>query len=279
VAVKPALPQELAIPVATKKADPHEKRTGVQAVERALQLLVAVASSGRPLTVPELARRCELNRTTTWRLITTLERYGFVERNEGYAYELGTGATLLAPERRNDEALVRRSHAALEKLAHVVGATVNLSVPKNGAAVAISQTAPPESLSVDWVGRVLPPHATSDGKIYLAWLPPDEREAYVSGIVERYTPTTITGRDALLRHLEVVVRDRVAYTFGELDLGINGVSVPLLDPGGSLRAIVSVTGSEHRFPEERLREIVPALTETVADIRYALGQPFRQTHN
>ena len=53
----------------------------VQSVDRAVRLLKAISSSPEPVTVWELARRCSLNRTTVWRLLSTLELHGLVERS------------------------------------------------------------------------------------------------------------------------------------------------------------------------------------------------------
>src|SRR4051812_27582299 len=47
---------------------------GVQSVDRALRLLKAVAASAEPASAQELASRCAVNRSTAWRLLTTLER-------------------------------------------------------------------------------------------------------------------------------------------------------------------------------------------------------------
>ena len=52
----------------------------IQAVDRAIVLLKAVAASTTPPTVLELARRCGINRATAWRLLRTLEHHGLVDR-------------------------------------------------------------------------------------------------------------------------------------------------------------------------------------------------------
>ena len=53
----------------------------IQAVDRAIVLLKAVAASSTPPTVLELARRCGINRATAWRLLRTLEHHGLVNRD------------------------------------------------------------------------------------------------------------------------------------------------------------------------------------------------------
>src|SRR3954466_6435733 len=80
----------------------------VQAVDRAALLLKAVAAGPEPATVWELAERCGLNRSTAWRLLSTLERHGLVERDPLTSrYQPGYAATqpppppaLAAPARR-----------------------------------------------------------------------------------------------------------------------------------------------------------------------------------
>jgi DNA-binding IclR family transcriptional regulator len=53
----------------------------VQAVQRAVDLLKAMADSPAPPTAPELAERCGLNRSTVWRILQTLEDEGLVHRD------------------------------------------------------------------------------------------------------------------------------------------------------------------------------------------------------
>src|SRR5580693_9995729 len=71
-------------PVASAAEVPGTAADGVQriqAVDRAIVLLKAVAASTTPPTVLELARRCGINRATAWRLLRTLEHHGLVDRD------------------------------------------------------------------------------------------------------------------------------------------------------------------------------------------------------
>src|ERR1700756_2387441 len=80
----------------------------IQAVDRAIVLLKAVAASTTPPTVLELARRCGINRATAWRLLRTLEHHGLVDRDVvTQRYTVGYGATVIASA-VTDDALVRR---------------------------------------------------------------------------------------------------------------------------------------------------------------------------
>jgi DNA-binding IclR family transcriptional regulator len=53
----------------------------IQSVDRAAALIKAIADSPHSPTVNELAAACGLNRSTTWRLLATLDSHGLIERD------------------------------------------------------------------------------------------------------------------------------------------------------------------------------------------------------
>ena len=109
-------------PVASTAEVPGTAADGVQriqAVDRAIVLLKAVAASTTPPTVLELARRCGINRATAWRLLRTLEHHGLVDRDVvTQRYTVGYGATVVASA-VTDDALIRRVRPLLTDLACV----------------------------------------------------------------------------------------------------------------------------------------------------------------
>jgi DNA-binding IclR family transcriptional regulator len=223
----------------------------VQAVDRAAALLKAVSRAAPPATVHDLARACDLNRSTAWRLLATLERQGLVERDPvtqryrvGYAiFEIAAGD--------DHDSLVRRTHTVLDRLARATRATVSLAIAKRFNLVYVDQVDPPKIFSPDWLGRALPLHATSGGKAFLAWLPKEERDAILAGRLKRYTPTTVTERRRLEQELAEARRRGYSECVGELEETIYGVSSPVLDQRERPVAIVNVWGMSNRFPAER----------------------------
>jgi DNA-binding IclR family transcriptional regulator len=227
----------------------------IQSVDRAAALLKAVANSKQPLTVVELAARCGLNRSTAWRLLATLDSQGLVERDPAtQRYSVGYAIFQIAAAGDHD-ALVRRAHPALQRLANDTGETVNLAVAKRFDLVYVHQVEAPQIMSPNWLGRSVALHATSSGKAFLAWLPEDEREALVPSRLERFTDTTITERSGLEKELEAVRRDGYSVCVGELEETLYGVSSAILNDRSRPIAIVSVWGPQHRVPAERLPEL------------------------
>ena len=228
----------------------------IQSVDRAASLLKAIADSPHPPTVVELADACGLNRSTTWRLLTTLDHHGLVERDAvSQRYSVGYAALRLAAAAEHDP-IVRRARPVLERLALETGETVNLAVAKRATLVYVDQVDPPTIMAPNWLGRPVPLHATSSGKAFLAFLPEEEREALLPPRLERFTRTTVTSRRRLEQQLEQVRRAGYSLCAGELEESLLGASAPVLgrEPVRPL-AIVSVWGPAHRVTRRRLGEL------------------------
>lgn len=239
----------------------------IQSVDRAAGLLRAVANSRRPATLAELALQTGLNRSTAWRLLATLAKHGLVEHDPvSQRYTVGYAIVQMTAGGDHD-AVVRRARPAVERLARATGETASLAVAKRFELVYVDQVEAPMVMSPNWLGRPAPLHATSSGKAFLAWLPPEERAALLTPArLKRFTATTITRRADLESELEEVRARGYSVCVGELEETLFGVSSAILNSRGRPVAIVSVWGPEHRVPRERLSSIGARAVRAAADI-------------
>lgn len=257
--------------VAPSIADGSSALRTIQSVDRAAELLKAVANSPRPLSVVELAAQCGLNRSTAWRLLATLDSQGLVERDPAtQRYSVGYAIFQIAAAGDHD-ALVRRAHPVLQRLANGTGETVNLAVAKRFHLVYVHQVEAPQIMSPNWLGRAVALHATSSGKAFLAWLPKEERRVLLQAKLERFTPTTVTDRRQLEQELEDVRRNGYSVCAGELEETLYGASAAVLNERERPVAIVSVWGPQHRVPAERLPEIGRRANAAAVDIKALLA--------
>jgi len=242
----------------------------IQSVDRAAALIKAIADSTHPPTVNELATACGLNRSTTWRLLATLDGHGLIERDPvSQRYSLGYAFLRIAAGADVDP-LVRRGRPVLEQLAQDTGEATNLAVARRFSLVYVDQVDPPHVMAPNWYGRTVPLHATSTGKAYLAFLPGEEQEAVLPRRLDRYTGTTVTDRRRLAQELESVRREGYAVCVGELEESLFGASAPVLSEQGRPVAIVSVWGTEHRLPRERLPEVGRRAVEAAEELKELL---------
>jgi DNA-binding IclR family transcriptional regulator len=158
----------------------------------------------------------------------------------------------------------------LEHLADETGEATNLAVARRFSLVYVDQVDPPHVMAPNWSGRTVPLHATSTGKAYLAYLSEDEQEAVLPRRLERYTETTVTDRRGLGEQLAAVRRDGYAMCVGELEESLFGASAPVLSEQGRPVAIVSVWGTEHRLPRERLPEVGRRAVEAAEELKELL---------
>jgi DNA-binding IclR family transcriptional regulator len=224
----------------------------IQSVDRAAGLLKAIADSDRPPTVGELAAACGLNRSTTWRLLATLDAHGLVERDPvSQRYSLGYAFLRIATS-ADPGPLVRRARPVLEGLALATGETASLALSRRFTLAYVDQVDPPQIMAPNWLGRPVPMHATSTGKAFLAYLTRDERDAVLPKRLERFTPATVTDRRKLERQLDEIRRAGYAVCVGELERSLFGVSAAVAPTQGRPLAIVSIWGLEGRVPARRL---------------------------
>jgi DNA-binding IclR family transcriptional regulator len=249
--------------------DEHGGYQRIQAVDRAVALLRAVADSTTPPTALELAQMSRLNRSTAWRLLRTLEHHGLVDRDAiTQRYSVGYGVIPIAAAVA-DDALVRRVRPLLEKLAVATGESVTLAVAKRFSLTYVDQVDPPHVVVPNWLGKPLPLHATSGGKAFLAWLSPDERDGILPKDLPRYTDRTITSRDELDRDLATVRQVGYALCIREYEEFSSGASAAVLSPQRYPMAVINVWGPTPRIPVKRLHEIgreAARAAETIAQM-------------
>jgi DNA-binding IclR family transcriptional regulator len=248
---------------------------GTQAVLRAVELLKAFQPDRPERTLTELAVGVGLNRTTTYRLLTALQSEGMIER-DGARYRLGPELMALGARALGASHLRGASRLELDALADRTGETVTLEVLV-GRNVLILDEAIGRHLvgTVPSLGTRWPAHATSTGKVLLAFAPDQALEELVAGSVERLTPRTIVD-PALLRRELSRVRDRGhAVTWEEVELGFVAVSVPVRGPTGEVVAALAVGGPKARFSTDRVAKLAETLPCSAEKISARLG--FRAT--
>ena len=247
-------------------------RNKVQSLDRALEMLRLLGSEPE-MRVTDLARRLEVHKSTVFRLLSTLQEHGLVEQNPTTEkYRLGYGLVRLAGAVVAELDLARASRSVLEELATRTGETVNLAILQGDQVVNIDQIAAPNLVvNVNWVGKQTPLHATSNGKVLLAYLSEDERRRLLDRSLPRLTPRTITDPRILEKQLHRVLTDGYAFTLEELELGLNAVAAPVYAADGRVQAAVSVAGPSYRVTPQRLSDLGEMTKDAAAAISRRMG--------
>lgn len=238
-----------------KQAEP---RHGVQAIARAAAILRALETAPAGLSLSEIAAATELPKSTVHRIAGALAEEDLLVQSGDGRIGLGSAVARLAAAGR--EALSERLRPVLAELRRRLDETVDLAVLDGRAVRFVDQVPAPRRLrAISAVGESFPLHCTANGKALLATMSPERVESLLPPRLPRLTPRTLVSRAEVLRELEVIRRDGVAFDREEHTEGICAIGAAVHDPAGPAAAI-SVPVPTQRFAgrEKELSEAVRA---------------------
>jgi DNA-binding IclR family transcriptional regulator len=246
---------------------------GTQAVQRAVRLLKAVSAARPERGLTELARAVGLNKTTAYRLLTALESEGLVERGPAAeGYRPGPELVALGSRALGAAELRFAARTELDALAQATLETATLEVLVGRDALILDEAVGRHVVgSLPSIGTRWPAHATSTGKVLLAFLPDEDRGARTAAPLARVTARTIAAPGALRRELLRVRERGYATSAEELEPGFVAVAAPVRGPDGRVVAAMSVGGPKARLTSERTAEIARQLPAAVARVSQRLG--------
>jgi len=226
-----------------------------QSVDRALTVLW-ILNGLQQATVTEIAEELGVHKSTASRLLAVLEQHRLVVRQPGaMAYELGHGVLQLASTVRSQNDLTRSAQLLVEMVAEHFQLTANVAIRDEIFAVNIAQSAPSKRFFTprQYVGRRTPGHATSSGKVLLAFADRTVQDQVLSAKLETFTEHTITDPVCLAEEFALTKERGWAVSNNEWDADMTAVAVPLLGLSGTVIAAVSVTGFTHDLPPETFK--------------------------
>lgn len=258
--------------ITTSDTDTNGGPSGLQSVDRALQVLELLAGWGTG-GVSELATEIGVHKSTAFRLLGALEARELVEQTtERGKYRLAFGLVRLARRVNVQMELTEQAGMLTERLSRKLGESVNVAVLREHFVVNVVQSRGQASVvSQNWIGQLTPLHATSSGKVLLAHLDSTERAELIERGLERFTPNTHTDPATLEDELATVVKRGHATTFGELEIGLNAVAVPVRGEDGTVVAALSASGPAYRVTPERISEILGEVKAAGVELSRRMG--------
>lgn len=237
-------------------------------VDRAFRLLQAVIAAQSPIGVRELGRRTGLPRSTASRLVAKLEQLRMVERTPAGGVLPGPALATLQVDSNTAPLLRDRMHPLLVDLVGEFGENAALAIEDGDSMLYLANVASENPVSVaDINGERHPVHLVAPGLVVMAAWQTPRLEAYLAGPPQSATPFSMVKPTPLKRRMKQVREDGFAWTNQELDLGINGLAVPVAVEGEPT-ATISLYGPSYRFsPEERpqlARQLVSMIDERLS---------------
>jgi IclR family pca regulon transcriptional regulator len=259
----------------TRDRQPLRRDDGeyVRALERGLAVLKAFNARTPAMSMTQVAERAQLTRAVARRYLFTLEALGYVVHNDGLfrltPRVLDFGFTYLGSTGIGDVA-----QPFMERIVATLRESCSVGVLDGADVVYVARVTADRIMTTNLVvGSRLPAHATSMGKVLLAFEPPARLAAYFASTrLRQLTDRTIADEATLRAVLDGVRRRGWATNDEESEKGVRTVSVPLRDRSGNVVAAINLSGHASRVSMRELkRDHLPVLLDAARDISRALG--------
>ncbi len=248
----------------------------VQSLDRALDVLEALAAGDDDVGLSQITERTGLPLGTAHRLLSSLVARGYAAQDrETRLY--GPGPKLLevaaraAASRRFD--LSRIARPCLRDLTDATDETSNLLVLQGDEGVYSEQVGSQRLVRMfTEVGQRVPLYCTGGGKAILSGLPEEQLEAYLARTTLRaFTPKTIATPERLRRELAAAHEQGFALDDEEREIGVCCIAAPIFDRFGRCVAALSISGPTTRMSRERALSLGPRVRQAADTCSDQLG--------
>jgi DNA-binding IclR family transcriptional regulator len=245
----------------------------MESADRVLRVLEIFGPTDRELTLSDIAERMQLPKSSVHRLLATLIARGYVERDgQNHRYSLGIRLFEVGSNVIHGRGLHAAAHPILEELTMATGETSHLAVSSGTEAVYVYKMDSHSTIQMpSRVGGRAPGHATSIGKVLLAWGASDIRKEIGEHPLKAYTRNTIVELRRLDTELELVRKRGYATDLEEFEIGLRCIAAPVHDMTDRVIAAVGIAAPAIRLTKDNIPRTVEAVTAAGKAISRQLG--------
>ncbi|MDP8160000.1 IclR family transcriptional regulator [Pasteurella atlantica] len=249
-----------------------------QSLIRGLSLLDILSDYPNGCPLAKLAELSTLNKSTTHRMLQTLQNCGYVKpANTAGSYRLTTKCLMIGQKTLNSLNILNVISPLLENLNIEIGETVNFSMRDKNHAVMIYKLEPTTGMmkTRSYIGQQLQLYCSAMGKNYLAYDEKEKVSQYWANNKEniiQLTANTITSLDKMYEELDNIRHQGFALDNEENELGVTCIACPIFDIQGKVKYSVSVSLSTARLNALDKKSLLSQIQETAKNISLELGE-------
>jgi len=253
------------------KTESADTIPGTRAVERVLSLLRAFPENSPKRSLTELSAEVGLNKSTAHRMLSVLEREGFVVRSPDSGYfQLGPEMIVLGARALRAVDVREAARPELEALAETTGEDATLESLVGAEVLILDEERGRGLLGIDSsIGTRWPAHATATGKVLSSFAETVMPEP--PGGLQPITDHTIISWDEWTAALFEAREQGYATNIEELEYGYASVAAPVHDGEGRTIVSLSIGGSVHRLTGDRIPSLAVSVREAASRLSNRLG--------
>lgn len=239
-----------------------------QSIIKAFSLLDAFTNEKKEWGVRELALKSGYNKSTTYRLLSTLVALNAVQQNENEKYSLGSKLFELGNRVSLYQSLINATKNPIRDIAINIQETVLFGVLKDNQVFYINKAESIQGLKISTsVGSYQPLHATAIGKVLLAFSSENKRKSSIDQIeFKAFTKNTITKKSNFINTLEETKKQGCALDLEEFELGLICIAIPIFNKQNKLIGSISASGPSSRFKLKNVANYISILNNGASKI-------------
>jgi DNA-binding IclR family transcriptional regulator len=259
----------------------EKSRRGIQSVEIASRLLMAMGRHVRPMALKDIALAAGIGANKAHPYMVSFLKVGFVSQDGGSGYyELGPLALQLGLAKLQRLDPVMEASPLIPALAEQTEQSIAVAVWGNLGPTIVRLEEPMQPLHVNLrTGTVMSLVNTATGRLFVAFMPPKVIEKAMQGEVARMgprlgtAPLTTAEFDVLV---EETRRHGLSRSLGQPIPGIDAFCAPVFDSAGNIVLGLLAMGPSATFDSAWDGKVATALRQCAQAVSHKLG--FETTH-
>lgn len=240
----------------------------VPAIEKCFSILALMAEANRPFGFNEIVRNLDLNKSTVFNILHTMNDLDILEKGPDGTFTLGSRLFILGRAAAEGSELIQAVHPYLESINNKFKLSTFLGILSNQEVIIVDKADRAHKIRISSkIGMRIPVFAGVAGKALLSQLPEADIDEILSkNTPKRYTPMTIIDKTAYKKEILSVKKTGVAYDREEYIEGLMALAVPLKTCREDLQAAIWAVGLKQEFQEEVTMRIVKFLLNVAKEI-------------
>ena len=261
---------------------PEREQRGIQSVEVGGQLLLALAHSGRPMALKDLAREAGMAPAKAHPYLVSFGKLGLIAQDEASGrYGLGPLALQLGLISLQQFDPVRLATPLLRELALALNHTVAIAVWGNRGATIVRIEEAPSAVHVNMRhGTVMSLRGTASGMLFAAHLP---REQVLAALTDEHAAELRQRGQAVPARMKAPIDVRFESELAQIRTqglsritdgivpGVSAMSAPVFDEAGAMVLSLTAIGPTAIFDARLDGPVAAALRRSAATLSKQLG--------
>ncbi len=241
-------------------------------IARALKILEYLSRHAKEVGIAELASILDYPNNSVFRILNSLEFYGYVEE-KNRKYTVTPRLLYLGYAGMRNNGFNENATDVMRELRDEVNETVMVGKLVGNQIVIIEQFTSFQYIKFSTeIGAHVNLHASAPGKAILSFLPEIEKNKLLDQIVfTRYTNSTIPSKNAMIEELNRVAERGYSIDNGEQIPEVHCVGAPIFDYRHYPIASLWVSGPSFRLSQEVQKRVGEKVKEYALNISYRFG--------